>query len=166
MASASTNTSTAEQFACTHGGPGEVEESKKTVFVESCGSTIDKIHKALLFRAPRHEIVAAELIAVEEMISGSDAIRSMVDESLMRLYFGRAASDLLKAKVEESRANARVGLYTAMYLQRGNFEFLIDASFRTAIGQIETDSGLAKFLNVQTKCGCLERALPSLKAGS
>lgn len=164
MASASTNT--AEQFACTHGGPGEVESSRKAVFVESCGSTIGKIHKALLFRAPRHEIFAAELIAVEEMIASSDAIRSMVDESLMRLYFGGAASDLLKAKVEESRVNARVGLYIAMYLQRGNFDFIDDVNFRTALGQIETDSGLAKFLNVQTKCGCLEQALPSLKAGA
>ena len=162
MASAS---NAAEQYECTHGGPGEVEASKKAVFVESCGSTIDKIHKALLFRAPRHEVVAAELIAVEEMISGSDAIRSMVDESLMRLYFGRAASDLLRAKVEESRVNSRVGLYIAMYLQRSNFDFLEDANFQTAIGQIETDGGLAKFLNVQTKCGCLEQALPSLKAG-
>ena len=164
MPSASTNT--AEQFVCTHGGPGEVEASRKTVFVESCGSAVDKIHKALLFRAPRHEIVAAELIAVEEMIASSDAIRSMVDESVMRLYFARAASELLKAKVEESRVNARVGLYIAMYLQRNNFEFLDDANFRTALGQIETDGGLAKFLNVQTKCGCLEQTLPSLKAGA
>mmetsp|Transcript_881 Transcript_881/g.2465 ORF Transcript_881/g.2465 Transcript_881/m.2465 type:complete len:162 (-) Transcript_881:77-562(-) len=155
----------AEQFACTHGGPGEIEASKKAVFVETCNATMGKVHKALLFRAPRQEIIAAEMIAVEEMISNSDGIQSMVDESLMRLYFGLAVSDLLKAKVEDSRVNARVGLYIAMYVQKGNFDFIDDVNFRTALGQVETDSGLAKFLNVQTKCGCLEQALPSLKGG-
>lgn len=155
-----TSTDAAEQFACTHGGPGEIEASKKAVFVETCNVTTGKVHKALLLRAPRQELIAAELIAVEEMISNSDGIRSMVDDSLMRLYFGLAASDLLKAKVEEARISARVGLY----LQMGSFEFIDDGNFRTALGQIETDASLAKFLNVQTKCGCLEQALPSLKS--
>ena len=159
------STDAAEQYACTHGGPGEVEASKKAVFVETCNVTTGKVHKALLLKAPRQEIIAAELIAVEEMISSSDGIRSMVDESLMRLYFGLAASDLLKAKVEEARINARVGLYIALYLQMGSFDFIENPNFRTALGQIETDAGLAKFLNVQTKCGCLELALPALKGG-
>lgn len=159
------STDAVERFTCTHGGPGEVEASKKAVFVETCNVTTGKVHKALMFRAPRQEIIAAELIAVEEMICSSDGIRSMVDDSLMRLYFGLATSDLLKAKVEEARINARVGLYIVMYLQKGTFDFIHDVHFRTALGQIETDKGLAKFLNVQTKCGCLEQALPSLKGG-
>ena len=159
------STDAAERFACTHGGPGEVEASKKAVFVEACNVTTGKVHKALLLRAPKQELIAAELIAVEEMISSSDGIRSMVDDSLMRLYFSLAASDLLKAKVEEARINARVGLYIAIYLQMGSFDFIEIPNFRTALGQIETDAGLAKFLNVQTKCGCLEQALPSLKGG-
>ena len=107
------STNAAERFACTHGGPGEVEASKKAVFVESCNVTTGKVHKALLLRAPKQELIAAELIAVEEMISSSDGIRSMVDDSLMRLFFSLAASDLLKAKVEEARMNARLGLYIA-----------------------------------------------------
>ena len=107
------STDAAERFACTHGGPGEVEASKKAVFVEACNVTTGKVHKALLLRAPKQELIAAELIAVEEMISSSDGIRSMVDDSLMRLYFSLAASDLLKAKVEEARINARLGLYIA-----------------------------------------------------
>ena len=159
------STDAAERFVCTHGGPGEIEASKKAVFVESCNVTTGKVHKALLLRAPRQELIAAELIAVEEMISTSDGIRSMVDDSLMRLYFALAASDLIKAKVEEARINARLGLYIVMYLQMGSFDFIENPNFRTALGQIETDTGLAKFLNVQTMCGCLEQALPSLKGG-
>ena len=161
----SPSTDAAERFVCAHGGPGEIEASKKAVFVESCNVTTGKVHKALLLRAPRQELIAAELIAVEEMISSSEGIRSMVDDSLMRFYFALATSDLLKAKVEEARINARVGLYIANYLQMGSFDFIENPNFRTALGQIETDAGLAKFLNVQTKCGCLEQALPSLKGG-
>lgn len=161
----SPSTDAAERFVCAHGGPGEIEASKKAVFVESCNVTTGKVHKALLLRAPRQELIAAELIAVEEMISSSEGIRSMVDDSLMRFYFALATSDLLKAKVEEARINARVGLYIVIFLQMGSFDFIENPNFRTALGQIETDAGLAKFLNVQTKCGCLEQALPSLKGG-
>jgi len=46
--------------------------------------TVDKVHKALLLRAPQQEIIAVELIAVEEIIAASGTIQSMVDESLMR----------------------------------------------------------------------------------
>ena len=59
----------------------------------------------------------------------------------------------------------RLFMYIALYLQMGSFDFIENPNFRTALGQIETDAGLAKFLNVQTKCGCLEQALPSLKGG-
>ena len=89
----SPSTDAAERFVCAHGGPGEIEASKKAVFVESCNVTTGKVHKALLLRAPRQELIAAELIAVEEMISSSEGIRSMVDDSLMRFYFALATSD-------------------------------------------------------------------------
>ena len=102
--------------------------------------TVDKVHKALLLRAPKQEIIAVELIAVEEIIAASGTIQSMVDESLMRFQFGRDVSNLPRARWRNQNSRGRrvlastvglhVGLYNAMYLQKGNFVFLDDVNPR------------------------------------
>mmetsp|Transcript_3545 Transcript_3545/g.6176 ORF Transcript_3545/g.6176 Transcript_3545/m.6176 type:complete len:170 (-) Transcript_3545:84-593(-) len=164
-----------ETYPCRHGGPGELVAEEKSIFVEAVGTSLNKVHRALLLRASRQEIVAAELIMLEGVLSSKEALRKIVDGALVRLYFGRATADLLRAEVEEARTNARVGIYLAMYLKHGYDFFAMTQQspevqrekildFHTAIGHIETsEGGLAKLLNAQTPCQCLEEAFPSLK---
>mmetsp|Transcript_6084 Transcript_6084/g.13264 ORF Transcript_6084/g.13264 Transcript_6084/m.13264 type:complete len:166 (+) Transcript_6084:249-746(+) len=163
-----------ETYKCRHGGPGELVTAEKRIFVETIGSNLDRVHKALLFKAPRQEIVAAELVMLEETFSSKEALKSMADDALMKLYFCIAVDNLLKARIEEARINARMGVCIAMYLKHGDgFWAMTQQSpevqkknlldFHTAIGQIESEGGLARVLNAQTPCDCLEQALPSLK---
>ena len=160
---------------CQHGGPGELEISDKQAFVVYVQTNVEKVHKALLLKASHQEMLAAEQVVLEEITTKTFRNSPVIDHALMRLYFANATTDLLQSKVEESRIQARIGIYIAMYLRHGPklWEMINEQSPQTqmttlkdlhlALGLIATDQGLAKVLNQQTPCDCLEKAFPNLK---
>jgi hypothetical protein len=174
-----------DDYKCQHGGPGELETADKQVFVVTVQTNFDKIHKALLFKATHQELLAAELVVMEELLllttttttkhNNAALQKCVVDQSLTRLYFSMASKELVRGRVEEARILARIAVYLAMYLRYGDqlWEMTNNQPARmqqitlndmyTALGQIGTDQGLAKVLNAQTPCDCLEKTFPSLK---
>lgn len=164
----------AEPHTCQHGGPGELIAEEKKLFVITYAASLDKVHKALLLRSTPPELIAAELVILEDLLKKNNALRAMADPSLMKLYFGLAANDLLRAQVEEARIHARTGVFIAMFLRHGDGfwpmtnEPLVEqketlGDMHTALSQIAIDQGLARVLNAQTPCDCLEQSLPALK---
>jgi hypothetical protein len=162
----------AEIYKCQHGGPGELTVVDKNIFVVIYATNLDKAHKVLV-RGLYEELLSTELVVFEELLKNA-TLKALLDDSLMKLYFGMAADDLLKARVEPARINARMGVYIAMYLAHGDkfwqmikepaeVQKITLKDMYTALGKLTLDQGLAQVLNVQTPCDCLERALPALK---
>ena len=146
-------------------------ESKK-LFVLSYEHNLRQVHRQII-RAPYEELLAAELVVLEEMIKNS-RVKDMVDMSLVRLFFGMATDSLLKAKIEQAKTQARAAVFLATFLRYGDkFWAMSKAPAETqkeelkdmylGLGKIYFDQSLAELLKVQTPCDCLEQAFPALK---
>mmetsp|Transcript_25294 Transcript_25294/g.37348 ORF Transcript_25294/g.37348 Transcript_25294/m.37348 type:complete len:88 (-) Transcript_25294:93-356(-) len=81
---------------------------------------------------------------------------------------------LLKGQLEESKIQARAGVFLATYLQHGEklWEIFKEApeiqkhtlrDMHLGIAQINNDQSLAKLLNAQSPCECLQEAFPTLE---
>uniref|UniRef100_A0A7S4JWC7 Uncharacterized protein n=1 Tax=Odontella aurita TaxID=265563 RepID=A0A7S4JWC7_9STRA len=151
----------ADTDTCRHGGPGDLVAEEKKLFVVTYAANLEKVHRALLLRCSVPELIAAELVLLEELMKNSDALRAMVDSSSMKMYFASATNHLLCARVEEARIHARAGVYIAMLLRHGDAfwemtneshevqkQTLLD--MHIALVQIGIDQGLARLLNSQT----------------
>jgi hypothetical protein len=161
----------AEIYKCQHGGPGELAVVDKNIFVAAYVTNLDEAHKVLVQGLGYEELLCTELVVFEELLK-NDTLKALVDDSLMKLYFGMATDDLLKAQVEPARINARMGVYIAMCLAHGDkfwqmikepaeVQKITLKDMYTALGKLTLDQGVAQVLNVQTPCDCLEQALPA-----
>lgn len=163
----------AESYKCQHGGPGELTVAEKNIFILSYAAELNRAHKTLV-RAQYEELLSAELVVLEELLTQKQEFKSLIDAELMKMYFGMASDALLKGRIEDSRMYARTGVYIAMYLKHGELfwqmtqeapeiqqETLKD--MYSGLGQLSLDSGLVRFLNVQIPCSCLETAFPALQ---
>jgi len=162
-----------EEYKCQHGGPGELTVADKNLFLVSYAANLETVRKQQGW-AQHEEILAAELIVLEELVTQNPTLKSMMDADLMKLYFGIAADALLQARLDPARVNARAGVYIAMYLKHGDDLWEMtqqDAAVQqetlqdmyVALGKIALDSQLPIVLNTQTPCDCLEQAFPALK---
>ena len=161
-------------FKCWHGGPGELVQNEKNLFLLFMDAQLEKIRTEMVRLQPQ-EMVASELVVFEEVITKNDTLASMVDDRLMRYYFGLAATVLLEqGHTTKARQYTRIGIYVAMYLIHGSsFWKSITSSpdvqqkqlkdMYTSLGLIQVDEGLIGVLNQQTPCSCLEQAFPSLQ---
>jgi len=162
-----------EVYTCQHGGPGELVVANKNLFVVSYAHNLEQARKQQGW-AQYQEILATELVVLEELLTQNETLKNMVDATLMKLYFGMATDALLKARLEPARVYARAGVYVAMYLRHGEALWNMtkeDAAVQqetlqdmyVALGKIALDAGLPELLNAQTPCTCLEQAFPALK---
>ena len=162
-------------YLCQHGGPGELTAAQKKLFLVTYATNLDKARKARGY-ALHEEILATELVVLEEVVTKdvTGTLRTLMDDDLMKLYFGMATDALLKARMDDARVYGRAGVYIAMYLKHGDRfwdmtkqdaavqqEFLQDMYL--ALGKVALDSQLPQVLNKQTPCDCLEQAFPALK---
>ena len=165
-------------YPCQHGGPGELVIEDKKLFLLSYQHNLKELQKQIV-RALYPQIVAAELVLLEEMITSNATILSMIDTSLVKLLFSMSTNELLQgANVEQSKIYARCAIYVATYLQYGEqFWTLLKESPETqskdnnsplynmhvGVGQIATDNGLVRLLSKQVPCQCLQEAFPALE---
>lgn len=159
-----------DTYKCQHGGPGELTAKSKATFVLSFEYNLTQIHKQVIAGTPYNELLAAELVILEEMVKQN---KRLVDMSLVKLYFGMSIDSLLKGQVEEAKIQARAGVVLATYLQYGEnlWEMFKEApeiqkqtlrDMHLGIAQINHDQSLAKLLNAQSPCKCLSEVFPKL----
>ena len=173
--------SSSSSHPCQHGGPGELVIEDKKLFILSYQHNLKELQKQIV-RALYPQIVAAELVLLEEMITSNATILSMIDTSLVKLLFSMSTKELLQpssgSNVEQAKIYARCAIYVATYLQYGEeFWKLLKQSPETqsqdsgsplyamhvGVGQIATDNGLVRLLSKQLPCQCLQEAFPALQ---
>mmetsp|Transcript_33414 Transcript_33414/g.48948 ORF Transcript_33414/g.48948 Transcript_33414/m.48948 type:complete len:197 (+) Transcript_33414:82-672(+) len=183
------------EHKCQHGGPGELTANEKRLFVLSHQHNLTQVHQKMIQEQQNQknepqpqlqydELIATELIVMEQMIITHSKLEEMVDMDLVKLFFGMATESLLLKSptntLDQAQIYARCGIILAsylMYIAGGNnnskkasfWKLTHDdpttlRSMYLGLRQTQYESSLARLLNAQTPCDCLEKAIPVLRS--